>query len=253
MESFDFMKKYLEVGTLSLNLQFIVRANSIQITDDLDCLNSERSSQHGDIKDCIRELVQLKEHPATTLYQRAVVCIQLTTCADFTPKTPFIHRHALEVFHLCRQMAENEPQSAQEGALRDVIQDLQVKAARALRDLEQRIHNRLRPLRQYEHWDIRRELRRDFKLSPADCGLEPDEYDEKQYYQGMEGVEGDEGREEQEEEPGEVDVEEDEETATSEWHAGEGCGDAEGMTSLVLYYRKTDLLTVIRISGRISS
>lgn len=228
-------------------------ADSVQITDDLDCLNSERSSQHGDIKDCVRELIQLKEHPATTLYQRAIACIQLTTCAEFTPKTPFIYRHALEVFYICRQMAEEEPQSAQEGALRDVIQDLQVKAARALRDLEQRIHNRPRPLRQYEHWNMREELRRDFNLSPADCGLEPDEYDEDQSNLDLGVVEEDEGMEEQEEEEGEVDGEEDEEAPVSEWLAGESGGDVEGMTYLVLYDRKTNLLTVIRISSRIAS
>jgi hypothetical protein len=112
----------------------------------------------------------MKQDPDITSYNRALVCITLTYWARFAPELDLlrfgIQRYALEVFDICREIEEQEPESVARGTLRDAVNDLQVKAARALLDLEQQAKGQ-----GYFSWNIRAELPLHYGLDPVDCGI----------------------------------------------------------------------------------
>jgi hypothetical protein len=182
------------------------------------------------VADAVDALVELCEDEDRTRYQLALLCIQITWWAD--PEVyGEIEEYGEEVFTLCQEMRDAEPEATRHGAFAEMLEHLQSEARDALayvREQADRVRRRPRA-RKWHHYIqdnvprprvasmsgrivLKRKQQREEGLEGIDTSEDADGSDnneddmqEKEEYDGIEmddldGRENDENDEEGEEE-----------------------------------------------------
>ncbi len=158
----DFMKQYLKVSRSSgPKTRKAYIANKIQIQKDIaEAPDDDKGMEESRVADAVDALIDLYQDEGRTDYQLALLCIQITWWAD-----PVIHadieEYGEEVFTLCQNMRDAEPEAARGGVLAEVLEYLQSEAKEALayvREQADRVRRRPRAMK-WHHYiqdDVRR-------------------------------------------------------------------------------------------------